>query len=708
MARRALIIGSVVVALTAPSAALVAPTAASAAAGTGVDQARAERLGSRHAPRTAAPSRHTTAAPRSKAADGVTTAQDCVIPIVASLADRVVVTWGPYPPGTAVSFRVLRQEPFASWSLLATVPGTSTQFTDRTMPQDWPYASYLVQAVYPNGSRSSTACDTTGQRDADAVFSTPAGLLQGSTELPNPAVPLQPGGEAYSPAYSPDGTRVVYAWAPDATSPTTLWARRADGLGSPVQLAAAADGAHDLSTPAWSPDGRSVAATDVEYSSGGDVLATHLVRVDLAARRRTDVPGSADLASPSWTSTSTEVVAADLSSASAPLVRLDVARGTRRAVPGTTAGDEPDVSPDGRQVLFTTWTGDPADPVVLRRAALTGTTAPSTVRTGPVGGDLWSPRWSADGRRVLWLEMSAEGVFSWRSAAPDGSQGSGLNLWVDATDGIDGFDVRDRPDPGTSDFTGDGWNDVLATDAKGDLWLYPGRSSTSLPVRPFGTRIKVGSGWGSMSLIEAAGDLTGDGLPDVVARDRSGYLWLYPTRHALTSPGGWSPRRRYGGGWNAMTALMGVGDWNGDGHADLLAATRTGDMRLYTGDGLGGLHGGTRIGRGFASWSLLEGVGDLGGDGHVGIVGRNTKGELWLFRSAGVSSGRFLPSRRLGTGWQSMTALVGPEAWVFSAVALIARDRYGRMWVYGEVHGRLQGGPAPYGSGWNAMRTITS
>lgn len=37
-----------------------------------------------------------------------------------------------------------------------------------------------------------------------------------------------------------------------------------------------------------------------------------------------------------------------------------------------------------------------------------------------------------------------------------------------------------------------------------------------------------------------------------------------------------------------MTALLGVGDWTGDGLADLLARNTAGEMRLFRGSGSAG------------------------------------------------------------------------------------------------------------------------
>ena len=55
-----------------------------------------------------------------------------------------------------------------------------------------------------------------------------------------------------------------------------------------------------------------------------------------------------------------------------------------------------------------------------------------------------------------------------------------------------------------------------------------------------------------MTAVASAGDLTGDRVPDVLARDRSGILWLYPR----SATGTWLPRLRVGAGWNTVNALF--------------------------------------------------------------------------------------------------------------------------------------------------------
>jgi hypothetical protein len=55
-----------------------------------------------------------------------------------------------------------------------------------------------------------------------------------------------------------------------------------------------------------------------------------------------------------------------------------------------------------------------------------------------------------------------------------------------------------------------------------------------------------------MSAIVTPGDFDSDDVPDILARDASGTLWLYPGQDF----GGYSPRVQVGVGWNVMTAII--------------------------------------------------------------------------------------------------------------------------------------------------------
>ena len=114
----------------------------------------------------------------------------------------------------------------------------------------------------------------------------------------------------------------------------------------------------------------------------------------------------------------------------------------------------------------------------------------------------------------------------------------------------------------------------------GQLWLYPGTGASG-----WKPRVLVGTGWNAYSAVVGAGDLTGDGRPDLLARERAtGYLWLVPG----TSSGGLGTRVRIGTSWNSMTAILSPGDLNSDRVPDVLARDSTGRLWLYPRTATGG------------------------------------------------------------------------------------------------------------------------
>ncbi|MFI9117522.1 hypothetical protein [Streptomyces venezuelae] len=144
-----------------------------------------------------------------------------------------------------------------------------------------------------------------------------------------------------------------------------------------------------------------------------------------------------------------------------------------------------------------------------------------------------------------------------------------------------GWQIYDKLAAG-SDLTGDGRPDLVATDKAGALWLY---RATGKERTPFTGRERIGTGWGVYNQLTATGNIGGGTAGDLVARDKTGVLWLYPGK----SDGTLAPRVRLGGGWNQYTDLVGIGDADKDGQADLLAVNRQGGTIdtwfLYKGTG---------------------------------------------------------------------------------------------------------------------------
>ena len=252
----------------------------------------------------------------------------------------------------------------------------------------------------------------------------------------------------------------------------------------------------------------------------------------------------------------------------------------------------------------------------------------------------------------------------------------------------------------TAEFSGDWNNDVLArVSATGDLRLYAGTGRGTLAS---GTRI--GAGWGIFNALETPGDFDGDGTQDVLARERSsGDLWLYRGN----GKGGWLPRVRVGTGWNTFNGLIGPGDFDGDQRVDVLAReATTGSLWLYRGNGTGGWLPRVRVGTGWNSFNSLIGPGDLDGDGATDVLARErSTGSLWLYRGSG--SGGWLPRVRVGTGWNLMTALVGPGDLNGDRTAdVLARDASGGLWLYPRSGSGTWLPRVRVGAGWNALNAV--
>ncbi len=188
---------------------------------------------------------------------------------------------------------------------------------------------------------------------------------------------------------------------------------------------------------------------------------------------------------------------------------------------------------------------------------------------------------------------------------------------------------------GFGDLTGDGKADLAAVDSGGILWVYPGKQyrwdgtgtrSTAL----FGARIQVGRGWGGFNSLLRHGDLNGDGRQDVVARDTTGRLFLYP--------GSGDPARilgagvQIGQGWGGFTSIVSSGDLNTDGHDDVLAAKSTGELLLYFGNGKPGFSGNRVVGTGWRGGPLAA-IGDWTYDERTEIMFRNTAGVVRNYES---------------------------------------------------------------------------
>ncbi|MEU5297176.1 trypsin-like serine protease [Streptomyces umbrinus] len=150
------------------------------------------------------------------------------------------------------------------------------------------------------------------------------------------------------------------------------------------------------------------------------------------------------------------------------------------------------------------------------------------------------------------------------------------------------------------DMTGDARPDLLAVDADGSVYLYPGRGNGE-----FYGKVKVVSGSWKNVKIFGHGDLSGDGKPDLLVRSTDGTLWLYRGTGKEKTP--WSARIKARTGWN-FTSYVSNGDVTGDGVADIMARDSGGTLWLYRGTNKASsdlFATRTSLGTGFNQYNLL-------------------------------------------------------------------------------------------------------
>ncbi|MEW1694164.1 VCBS repeat-containing protein [Streptomyces sp. NPDC091278] len=208
---------------------------------------------------------------------------------------------------------------------------------------------------------------------------------------------------------------------------------------------------------------------------------------------------------------------------------------------------------------------------------------------------------------------------------------------------------------GAHDYTGNGSPDLLARDSSGRLFRDDTVKVPSSSEVYSAGRVQIGTGWGIYDRLEAVGDIAGGPAPDLVARDSAGVLWSYLGK----GDGTFAARTRVGAGWKAYDKITGGSDLDGDGRSDLVATDTSGVLWYYraTGDWRAPFAGRVRVGAGWSGYNQITALGDVAGTSRGDLVARDTAGVLWLFQGSGT--GQFAARVRIGAGWGAFTHLVG-------------------------------------------------
>nr|WP_202486886.1 VCBS repeat-containing protein [Streptomyces sp. SID8354] len=236
-----------------------------------------------------------------------------------------------------------------------------------------------------------------------------------------------------------------------------------------------------------------------------------------------------------------------------------------------------------------------------------------------------------------------------------GVESSGATYVYDV-DGSGKFTARQKVDDDGAvraeqqavDNDGDGIGDgVWLWTPGGDLYF----SNAAAP-----DSVHIGGGWNIYDKVLSPGNLGGAQGYDILARDRSGVLWMY-----LGYPDGRvTARTKVGAGWGIYDLITGKGDLTGDGKADIIAREKsTGDLYLYkgTGDQSAPFAARQKIGTGWGGYNALVSTGDVNLDGKTDFVARDGSGRLYAYYGTGNAASPYRARVQIGTGWNIYTKL---------------------------------------------------
>jgi hypothetical protein len=261
---------------------------------------------------------------------------------------------------------------------------------------------------------------------------------------------------------------------------------------------------------------------------------------------------------------------------------------------------------------------------------------------------------------ILWRNAGTGATGIWFMNGVVKSSGGATSVSAGAYTPTTGWHVQ-----GVGDFDSDGRADILwrsaATGATG-IWFMNGTTKTGGGL----TSASAGKYTATTGLqVQGVGDFNGDGFADILWRNAATGVTSIWLMNGTTQTGG-GPTSAYAGGYTATWGwqIQGVGDFDGDGKADILwRNAQTGATAIWLMNGPAQTAGGATsasAGKYTATtgWQI-QGVGDFNGDGQADILWRNAltgKTLVWFMNGTALVGGG-LTSASAGTytattGWQ--------------------------------------------------------
>ncbi len=199
-----------------------------------------------------------------------------------------------------------------------------------------------------------------------------------------------------------------------------------------------------------------------------------------------------------------------------------------------------------------------------------------------------------------------------------------------------------------ADFNGDGRDDILWRNTGGALSDWLGRTNGGFSPNDAAAFTQVATSW----KIVGTGDFNGDGRADILWRNDNGGLsdWLGASNGGFAANDG-AAFTQVATSWK----VAGTGDFNGDGRSDILWRNDGGALSNWLGRADGGFspNDGAAFSQVPVSWQVAA-TGDFNGDGRADILWRNVGGGLsnWLGRAdGGFTVNDAAASNQVPTSW---------------------------------------------------------
>ena len=188
---------------------------------------------------------------------------------------------------------------------------------------------------------------------------------------------------------------------------------------------------------------------------------------------------------------------------------------------------------------------------------------------------------------------------------------------------------------GTGDFNGDGIDDILWRADDGTVTDWLGQSNGTFAGNGANFSTNISSNWH----IVGTGDFNGDGRVDILWQADDGTVteWLGQQNGGFAGNGA-NFSTNISSNWH----VIGTGDFNGDGKTDILWRADDGTVTDWLGQSNGAFSGnGSNFSTNISSDWHIAGIGDFNGDGMADILWRNTDGTIteWLGQSNGGFAG---------------------------------------------------------------------